>query len=262
MVNVNFWTWLKINFKVTNFLIFVNVFMFFLTFLLSSLGAYAYILLGAQVLPGSVYPLSQYVMEPWRMVVSAFLHGGVAHLILNMYALYSLGHVIEEYYGSKKVFAVYIFTALGGGLLSFIGSFIGFWQNNAVAAGVSISVGASGAIFGLVGLLLGYKYFKKKTYAPEIDFDERTLLFFVVFNLLFGFGVNALSMQVYINNWAHLGGLLSGLILGALLSTKDSFSKSNRSKLFDSIFFYSALIIFILSIILTIFSGLKLFLTL
>jgi rhomboid protease GluP len=262
MVNVDFWTWLKINFKVTNFLIFVNVIMFFLTLLLGSLGAYSYIILGAQILPGTAYPLSQFVMEPWRMVTSAFLHGGFAHLILNMYALYSLGHVIEEYYGSKKVFAVYIFTALGAGLLSFIGSFIGFWQNNAVASGVSISVGASGAIFGLVGILLGYRYFKKKTYAPEIYFDERTLLFFVAFNLIFGFGVNALSMQVYINNWAHLGGLISGVVLGALLNTKESFSKSTRSNIFDKVFFYSALIIFIISIILTIISGLKLFLTL
>jgi len=259
MKNIDLLTWLKINFKATNFLIAVNLLLFLITFLLSSIDSFAYILMGAQVLPGTIYPFSEYILEPWRFVTSAFLHGGIMHLLLNMYALFSLGHVIEEYYGGKKVFLIYIFTAIGGSILSFLGSFIGFWQNNSMANGLFISVGASGAIFGLVGLLLGYKFFKKKTYAPQIDIDERSLLFFVAFNLLFGFGVNALPVQVYINNWAHLGGLISGILLGAVLNTKDDFSTKKRMSVFEAILFYGSVVIFILSFILNIISGLNLF---
>lgn len=259
MKNIDIITWLKINFKVTNLLLFLNIAFYGLIILFGS-SSYSYLLLGAQVLPGTEYPFSMYILEPWRFVISAFLHGGIAHLLLNMYALYYLGHVIEHYYGGKKVFLTYIFTAIGGSLLSFLGSFIGFWQNNSISEGLSISVGASGAIFGLVGLLLGYKFFKRKTYAPEIDIDEKSLIFFVGFNLFFGFGVNALAMQVYINNWAHLGGLLGGVILGAILNTKNDFSASKRKKIFESILFYSALLIFVLSLILNTFSALNLFL--
>jgi rhomboid protease GluP len=260
MKNINIITYLKIYFKATNFLIFVNVGLFLLTLLIGS-NSFSYILLGAQVLPGTAYPLSIYILEPFRFVTSAFLHGGIAHLLLNMYALYYLGNVIEQYYGGKKVFLVYIFTAIGGAILSFLGSFIGFWQNNSVSDGLYISVGASGAIFGLVGLLLGYKFFKKKTFAPEIDIDERSLIFFVAFNLFFGFGINALSMQVYINNWAHLGGLLTGIILGAILNTKNDFS-NKRIGGFEKLLFILSIIILILSFVFNFISLAKLIFTL
>lgn len=261
MENVNLWTLIKINFRVTNFLVIINVLMSILTYALGLLTPLTYIILGAQILPGSDYPLSSFVLEPWRFITSAFLHGGLVHLLLNMYVLYSFGNIIEQYYGSKKLFLVYILSALGGSLLSFIGAFIKFYENNSIAQGSAISVGASGAVFGLVGLLLGYKFLKRKTYAPEIDFDEKTLIFFVGINLLFGFGVNALSTQVSVNNWAHLGGLISGILLGAVLNTKNTITATKQSKLFEKFLYYLALFLFFGSFIASFISGLNLFLT-
>lgn len=255
MQNINLFTWLKIKFKVTYLLIGLNLLMFFLTFLLSGFQSYSYIILGAQVLPGTAYPFSGYVFELWRFITSAFLHGGLMHLLLNMYALYSIGLVIEEFWGGKKLLIIYILTSVTASLLSFIMAFISFWQNNSIADGLSISVGASGAIFGLVGVILGYKFFKRKTFSPDIDFNVNSLIFFVGFNLLFGFGVNFLSMQVYINNWAHLGGLIGGLILGAFLSTKNTFSLSKLSKIFENILYWVSLLLFIASFVLSFVSG-------
>lgn len=259
MQNINLITWLKIKFKVTYFLIGLNLFMFLMTFLLSGLQSFSYIILGAQVLPGTEYPFSLYIFEFWRFITSAFLHGGAMHLLLNMYALYSIGLIIEEYWGGKKLLIIYIFTSITSSLLSFIMAFVGFWQNNSIANGLSISVGASGAIFGLVGVMLGYNFLKRKTYAPDIDFDVRGLIFFIAFNLLFGFGVNFLSMNVYINNWAHLGGLIGGVILGAFLNTKNTFSQGKFSKIFESILFWISLLLFVGSFILTMISAFLLF---
>lgn len=258
MQNINLFTWLKINFKVTYLLLALNFLMYFLTMLLGYYGSLSYILLGAQVLPGTIYPLSNSIFEFWRFITSAFLHGGIAHLLINMYALYSIGNIIEEYWGGKKLFLIYIFTAITSSLLSFIGAFIGFWQNNSLSDGLSISVGASGAIFGLVGVLLGYKLFKKKTFSAEIDFNLNSLLFFVILNLLLGFGINALPIPVYINNWAHLGGLIGGILLGAILNTKNTFSITNIFKKFENILFWISFILFVLSYIFLIISFISL----
>jgi rhomboid protease GluP len=166
-----------------------------------------------------------------------------------MWALYSLGNYIEKFYSGKKLFLIYVITGIGSAFASFIVPFIGLWQNNGIAQGVSISIGASGAIFGLVGVLLGHRYFKNKTYEPDLNFNASSLLTFVLINVLLGFSFNFLGSGIYINNWAHLGGLFSGLLLGAFLNTVNNFEGSKFKKIFEKIIFVLSILLFISAII-------------
>ena len=253
-MNLTFWHWLKINFKVTTLLLFINIVVYLITYLLTLLvfagnDTLALSILGAQILPGSQYPFSAFILQPWRFITSSFLHGGLLHLAFNMWALMSLGTYLEKYYGGKKLFLIYIFTAITSALASLIVGFIGLMQNNGMAEGVVASVGASGAIFGIVGVLLGNKLLKNKTYEAELNLDTTNLLIIVFINLFLGFSFNFLGSGVYINNWAHLGGLAGGILLGTFLSTVNSFDVSKRKIIFEKILFYFSVILFLLACI-------------
>lgn len=130
----------------------------------------------------------------WRLLTSMFLHGGVMHLAFNMYGLLFVGIFLEPVLGSNRYLLVYILT----GLLASIASII--WHP------ATVSVGASGAIFGLYGVFLAL--LTTNLFPPEIKkpFLINTALF-VGYNLLMGLAGNT-------DNAAHIGGLLSGLVLG------------------------------------------------
>jgi rhomboid protease GluP len=144
--------------------------------------------------------------EWWRMISSAFLHIGLLHLLVNSYALIQLGTFIEDFFGPTKLIATYVLTALSASLLS-------------VFFTTGISAGASGALFGLIGLLLGNSW-AKKIYTVDLPIDERQLIPFVILNLWFGFAIPG------INNWAHIGGLIGGIILGFVFDPALSFDPS------------------------------------
>jgi len=248
----NFWHWLKINFKVTSLLLFINVAIYLITYLFSAFlfagnDSVSLSLLGAQILPGSQYPFSDFIFQPWRFITSSFLHGGLIHLLFNMWALNSLGFYIEKFYGGKKLFLIYIFTAITSAIASFVVAFIGLVQNNSMAEGVIASVGASGSIFGFVGVLLGNKYLKNKTYESELNLNANSLWMFVGINIFLGFSFNFMGTGIYVNNWAHLGGLLGGIIIGAILNTVNSFDVSKLKKFLEITFFYLAVILFLLA---------------
>lgn len=134
----------------------------------------------------------------WRLLTSTFLHGGLMHILANMYGLIFVGIFLEPLLGAKKYTFVYLLT----GILASVAS---IWWYDA-----TISVGASGAIFGLYGFFLACLLLK--VFPP--DFGKAFLastLVFVGFNLLMGFTGG-------IDNAAHIGGLLSGFILGLLMS--------------------------------------------
>src|ERR1700751_2620089 len=137
----------------------------------------------------------------WRLFTYMFLHGGVMHIFFNMWCLWDLGRLCESLYGRWTYAAIYLTTGIAGGLAS-----VG-WN-----PGV-LSVGASGAIFGLAGALISSFYLGEFS-VPRIAIQGtlRSLLFFVGFNVLFG------SMVPGIDNACHAGGLVSGLILGALIA--------------------------------------------
>lgn len=135
--------------------------------------------------------------EDWRLLTSMFLHGGIIHLGLNMFTLLQVGALLEIKFGNHRFFVCY----LAAGILASVAS-IGFHDN-------IVSVGASGAIFGLYGLFLALLVTKN----IDIPYEARKSLLsstgmFIVYNLVFGFAVPG------IDNAAHIGGLVSGFVLG------------------------------------------------
>ena len=134
-----------------------------------------------------------------RLVTSMFLHGGIIHLALNMYCLYAIGPQLESFYGKIKYLAIYLLSGIIGGLftLLFIDS-------------TTVSIGASGAIFGLLGALLyfGYHY---RIYLGEVMKSQiiPLIIINVVISFIFGF-----------NNIAHLGGLFGGYLIAKACGVK------------------------------------------
>jgi membrane associated rhomboid family serine protease len=137
--------------------------------------------------------------EYWRLWTVTLLHGSILHLLFNMYALWLAGGIVERWYGPWRMLAFYLACAAAGSTASF------------VFAGDVPSVGASGAIFGLFGVLLTAARFHH-----PVDRQSRglvgQLMVLVVINLVIGFGSGG-----QIDNAAHLGGLAAGLWLGAIV---------------------------------------------
>lgn len=136
--------------------------------------------------------------EYWRLWTVTLLHGSFLHLGFNMYALYLAGPIVERWYGSTQFLLIYLACAGAGSVASF------------VFGGDIPSVGASGAIFGLFGLLLA----AGRVHHP-VDRQSRALVsqlgILIAINIVFGFAVTG------IDNAAHLGGLAAGLWLGAVI---------------------------------------------
>ncbi len=130
----------------------------------------------------------------WRLLTSIFLHIGIFHILFNMYALLYIGLLLEPYLGKLRFGAAYLFTGIIASLTSI------YWHP------LTVSAGASGAIFGMYGVFLAMLT------TNVIDKKTRSALFasigiFVVFNLMNG-------TKAGIDNAAHIGGLISGLLIG------------------------------------------------
>ena len=145
--------------------------------------------------------------EIYRLITGAFLHGSVSHYIINMYSLYIIGSQMEGFLGRWKYLGVYLFSALIGSLFSIIFS-------------MTPSVGASGAIFGLLGSLLyfGYHY---RVYLGSVIKSQ--VIPIIIINLLIGFLSNG-----RIDNFAHIGGLVGGILITMALGVKYKSSKVER----------------------------------
>jgi membrane associated rhomboid family serine protease len=140
----------------------------------------------------------------WRLFTSIFLHFGILHLALNMYALFIIGNVVESELGRIRYLALFLVTG-------WFSSAIAYWLTPpfvAVQGGLTlqISAGASGAIFGLFGAFLAYNYRRRHLafYANRM----RQMLMLIVLNIVFTFAIPGISWQ------AHVGGLVAGLIAG------------------------------------------------
>jgi len=139
--------------------------------------------------------------EWWRLLTCVFVHGGLLHIAFNMWCLWDLGRLSESLYGRWTFGALYILCGLGASLASII------WNVHV------LSVGASGAIFGLAGALIAaFKLGEFSVPRAALSGTMRSLLVFVGFNLIFG------AASGVTDNAAHVGGLLMGLILGALIA--------------------------------------------
>ncbi len=150
--------------------------------------------LGAQV--NSLVAAGEY----WRLLAAMFLHIGLMHLAFNAWALYSLGRDVEATYGSTRFLAIYLLTGLFGSVAYYL------------LGGDGLSAGASGAVFGLVGAEIAYFLRNRELFGAFGKQRLGNLAGLVAINLAFGFTMAG------INNLAHLGGLLSGMALGWVLS--------------------------------------------
>ena len=139
--------------------------------------------------------------QPWRLLSCLFIHAGLTHLLLNMFSLWLLGLLVEDRVGPRRMLLVYLACGVGGGLASL------WWH----ADGIN-SVGASGAIFGLYGLLLVLLIGKKLV----LDKSDRRAMLGLVLYLVFSNLLSGLTGNV--DNAAHLGGLATGLLVAGPLA--------------------------------------------
>ena len=138
--------------------------------------------------------------ELYRLVTSIFLHGSILHYLCNMYSLYIIGREIESFFGKAKYITIFLFSGIIGNLLSML-----FLQNGV------ITIGASGAVFGLLGSMLyfGYHY---RIYLANVLKSE--IVPIIILNLLIGFASTG------INNIAHIGGLIGGVLVSKAVGVK------------------------------------------
>jgi len=139
--------------------------------------------------------------EWWRLITSTFLHGSILHILLNGYALYAIGMELEAFTGRARFAAIYAVAGLAGSVASFAFS----------PVNVS-SVGASGAIFGLIGALGVYFGLHRQLFGKMGNAQFWNIILVIVINVGIGF-----SGIFPIDNSAHIGGLLAGAAMGYVL---------------------------------------------
>lgn len=211
-----------------NLLIFANILFFIAGFVLLGLNfvepVYLMILSTENVRNGIFFQLMTF----------NFFHIDALHLFFNVFGLYSVGRIVSEFYDSKKLFLVYIFGGVSAGLLSVIGSYLQSFN--------FLTLGASGAIFALCGLILGGKL-KRNRFGVDLPVDNYFLVSYMGVGLLLGFipGLN-------INNWAHFGGLIFGIVVGLLFNNSLS-KQSKRDNMLSNFLYLSSICIVIISII-------------
>jgi len=139
--------------------------------------------------------------EWWRLFTAMFIHGGILHLGINMWVLTDAGSLVEKLVGNVGFLVLYLFSGLAGSLTSVL------WNP------VVNSVGASGAIFGVLGGLAGFVFIQRESIPREmLDSLRSSGTTFLIINLVLGFSIPGIDMA------AHIGGLFGGMAIGAALS--------------------------------------------
>jgi rhomboid protease GluP len=156
---------------------------------------------------GASLPLPVNLVQPWRFVTAVFLHGSILHIAFNMWVLMDIGPQIEELYGSARYLFVYVVTGIGGYVLS---SFFGHF-----------SVGGSGALLGLIGVLLAITTGRRSAGMQMLRSQIiKWLIYIAVLGLLFP----------GIDNFAHAGGLATGFVLGKIMADRPPASPEERKR--------------------------------
>ena len=186
---------------ITYFLIALNVIFYVVPILL---GDYQWILNS-----GCVHGPSIRGGQYYRLLTGMFLHGSIFHIFFNCYALYIIGSQIESFMGKTKYIIIYLFSGIMGSLFSM------------TFGGATASIGASGAIFGLMGALLYFGYYYR-VYLGNVLKSQ--IIPLILFNLVLGFIIPG------VDNFGHIGGLVGGLLITRALGVKDkttTFEKGN-----------------------------------
>lgn len=139
--------------------------------------------------------------EWWRLFTSMFLHADIAHLTGNMFFLFYLGTVVYRYYNTLEFYAVYFLSGLLGNLLSFC-----FTDYR--------SLGASGAIMGLGGLIIYRMFFGKNAKVFRNSGNYFTFVLMILFNLFYG----VFAVEENIDNYGHFGGFIGGFLIGIIIT--------------------------------------------
>ncbi|MBS1788148.1 MAG: rhomboid family intramembrane serine protease [Acidobacteria bacterium] len=141
----------------------------------------------------------------FRLITPAFIHIGLLHILLNSYVFWSVGTIVEKLYGSARFLAIYLLAAAGGSFASFLNH---SWKHDLIGA----SAGASGAIFGLFGVVAVFSFRYHSELPPRfLQALKSGVLPAIAINLLLGFSIR------YVDNAAHIGGLLTGGLLALLI---------------------------------------------
>nr|AIY60774.1 rhomboid protein Pintu32689 [Pinellia ternata] len=146
--------------------------------------------------------------QGWRLITSMWLHAGVVHLIVNMLSLIIIGIRLEQQFGFVRIGIIYLLSGFGGSILSSL-----FIRNN-------ISVGASGALFGLLGSMLAELITNWTIYSNKAA-ALFSLLVIVLINL-------AVGILPRVDNFAHIGGFLTGFLVGFILLVRPQFGWIER----------------------------------
>ncbi|HUO36070.1 MAG TPA: rhomboid family intramembrane serine protease [Candidatus Acidoferrum sp.] len=156
---------------------------------------------------GASLPLRVNLMQPWRFIMAIFLHGSLLHIGFNMWVLMDIGPLVEERFGSARYFFIYVVAGIGGYLLS---SALGHF-----------SIGGSGALLGLIGVLLAMTMNRQSAGMQMLRSQLiRWLIYIAVWGLLFP----------GIDNAAHLGGLGVGFLLGKIMADRPPVSAEERKR--------------------------------
>lgn len=155
---------------------------------------------------GESLPLAYNLQEPWRFVAAVFLHASLLHIGFNMWFLMDVGPLIEEIYGSARFIFIYIFTGIAGyvftAVVGYVLSGFGF------APGAAI--GGSGALLGLVGLLLAMSMGR---HTSGMQMLRKQLIYLLIY-------IGVISLLPGISLLAHLGGFASGFVLGKIMKDR------------------------------------------
>jgi rhomboid protease GluP len=167
--------------------------------------------------------------QPWRMLASNYVHIGIIHIALNMWCLWNLGFLAERVFYPWTYVLTYTVCGLAGSLSSL------WWHP------LTVGAGASGAIFGLAGALIAALYLGHLPISKQaIQGTLKSLLIFAGYNLFFGAAIRG------IDNSAHIGGLVAGLILGAVLAKHLTASPEVRDGWRRGVFIAAAVVLFLL----------------
>ena len=153
-----------------------------------------------------------------RVVTAMFVHVGIIHLATNMWCLWNLGLLAEPLMGSFGLFATYILTGAAGNLLSTSVNWYRAIHESPAAPFFQAGAGASGAVFGIAGALIVLLKSRRLPVPPrEVSRLRRSVIYFAAINLVIGFSVNFGSglTGVEVDNSAHVGGFLCGLLFAA-----------------------------------------------
>ncbi len=234
----------RIKYPATYFVITLSVIMFLITIALDMVTGGRLATQGILIFLGAENLALIIDGEIWRLVLPAFLHADIIHIAMNLYGLWFLGRYVESFYGSKNAFSVFVYSAIMGSIFSLVAGIASLFLNLSPADTIlsTVSVGASGGLFGLLGILFSDR-FRNDAFTPKLPIDQNSLLSIIIINLIYGFMVPG------INNWAHIGGLVGGIIFGFVLKPVISFSKSRFQLVLKNGLFYSASAIVFMSFV-------------